>query len=205
MDRSACAVEEEGFRANVPNYTMYGRQAKTAAIVIGLLATLGTASASAQARGQLDAPALDFRAHTIGPHPVERTLADYRGKVVLLAVWATWCPGCREEMASMQRMYASYAQRGFRVVAVSIDKGSDAEIGAFAQSLGLTFDIVRDDGDILTTYLSRGVPTTFLIDRRGVIRRRNLAAVDWDVEPRLGQIRKLLDEPEPPASPATPR
>jgi peroxiredoxin len=201
MDQSTCADEESVFRVKVPNYTMYGRRAKTAAIVIGMLATLNTGSARAQAPGQLDTPALDFRAHTLGPQPVARTLADYRGKVVLLAVWATWCPGCRDEMASMQRMYASYAARGFRVVAVSIDRGSDAEISAFARSLGLTFDIVRDDGDILTTYLSRGVPTTFLIDRRGIIRRRNFAAVDWDVEPRLGQIRSLLDEPEPPASP----
>jgi len=199
MDQSTCADEEGVVRVNVPNYTMYARRAKVVAIVIGLLATLNTASTFAQAPGQLDTPAPDFRAHTLGPQPVARTLADYRGKVVLLAVWATWCSGCRDEMASMQRMFASYAARGFRVVAVSIDRGSDAEISAFAQSLGLTFDIVRDDGDILTTYLSRGVPTTFLIDRRGIIRRRNFAAVDWDVEPRLGQIRKLIDEPEPPA------
>jgi peroxiredoxin len=175
-----------------------------AALMVVLLATSNAAPTFAQSPGQLDTPALDFRAHTIGPHPVVRTLADYRGKVVLLAVWATWCPGCRDEMASMQRMYVSYAARGFRVVAVSIDRGSDAELSAFARSLGLTFDIVRDDGDILSTYLSRGVPTTFLIDRRGVIRRRNFAAVDWDVEPRLGQIRNLLDEPEPSAG-ARPR
>jgi thiol-disulfide isomerase/thioredoxin len=169
MDQSTCADEESVFRVKVPNYTMYGRRAKIAAIVIGMLATLSTTSTFAQALGQLDTPALDFRAHTLGPHPVTRTLADYRGKVMLLAVWATWCPGCRDEMASMQRMYASYAERGFRVVAVSIDRGSDAEISAFAHSL---------------------------------IRRRNFAAVDWDVEPRLGQIRSLLDEPEPPATSA---
>jgi peroxiredoxin len=152
-------------------------------------------TALAQAPGQPGTAALNFRARTLATHPIVRTLADYRGKVVLLAIWATWCPGCKEEMASMQRLYSSYAADGFRVVAISIDKGSDENVLKFARENALTFDILRDeDARILQTYFTQGVPTTILIDRAGIIRRRNLAAVDWDIDPRLSQIKLLLNQ-----------
>lgn len=168
---------------------------------VTLLTVSSATVARAQAPGQPGTQALEFRAFTLGPHPVAHSLADYHGKVILLALWATWCTGCREEMASMQRLYSAYAARGFRVVAVSIDRGDDKKILEFAQANGLTFEILRDEsGRILTTYLTQGVPTTILIDRNGVIRRRNLASVDWDVDPRLAQVRSLLG-PSPSASP----
>jgi peroxiredoxin len=152
----------------------------------------------AQSPGRPDTPALDFKAHTLGSQPVTRSLADYKGKVLLVVMWATWCTDCRSEMTSIQKLYAEYADRGFRVAAVSVDRGSDERILEFARGLGLTFDILRDeDGEILRTYFTQGVPTAVLIDRHGIIRRRNLAIVDWDAEPRLGQIKSLLDEPDP--------
>jgi peroxiredoxin len=160
---------------------------------------LTTQAINAQERaGRPDTPALDFKAHTLGSQPVMRSLADYRGKVLLVVMWATWCTDCRSEMSSVQRLYSAYANRGFRVAAVSVDRGSDEKIHDFAQNLGLTFDILRDEGgEILRTYFTQGVPTAVLIDRHGIIRRRNLAIVDWDVEPRLGMVKSLLDEPDP--------
>ena len=155
--------------------------------------------ARAQAPGRPDTPALDFHARTLGPNPVTKTLADYRGKVVLLTVWATWCFNCPDELASLQRVYAAYASQGLRIAAVSIDRGaSDEKIQEFTQKLGVTFDVLRDENnDVLNTYLLRGPPAVIVIDRNGIIRRRNIAAVDWDVDPRLAQIKQLLAEPEP--------
>src|SRR6267142_1753921 len=80
------------------------------------------------------------------------TLADYRGKVVLLNVWATWCPPCRVEMPSMERLYQKLAGTDFRIVAVSVDGDAfhpedsqdPAGILAFAARMGLTFDILHD-------------------------------------------------------------
>ena len=156
--------------------------------------------ARAQTAGRPDTPALDFHARTLGPKPVTKSLADYRGKVVLLTVWATWCFNCPDELASLQRVYAAYASQGLRIAAVSIDRGaSDEKIQQFTRKLGVTFDVLRDENnDILNTYLLRGPPSVIVIDRRGIIRRRNIAAVDWDVDPRLAQIKQLLAEPEPP-------
>ncbi|MDQ2767752.1 MAG: TlpA family protein disulfide reductase [Gemmatimonadota bacterium] len=170
------------------------------ALSAGIVATATAPQhARAQVAGRPGSTALDFHARTLGPHPVTKSLADYRGKVVLLAVWATWCFNCPDELASLQRVYAAYASQGLRIAAVSIDRGSsDERILEFTQKLGITYDVLRDaDNEILNAYLLRGPPSVIVIDRSGIIRRRNIAAVDWDVDPRLAQIKQLLAEPEP--------
>src|SRR5213595_4189834 len=72
------------------------------------------------------------------------TLADYRGRVVLLNVWATWCEPCRVEMPSLERLSRKLGGGGFTVVAVSIDEDGDSVVAAFARDLGLSFDIMHD-------------------------------------------------------------
>jgi peroxiredoxin len=119
--------------------------------------------------------------------------------VVVLTIWATWCRDCHDELASLQRLYAKYEVQGLRIVAVSIDRGkSDQTIRDYMQAIGATFDVLRDqDNEILDNYLLRGPPSVLVIDRFGIIRRRNIGAVDWDVDPRLAQIKQLLAEPSP--------
>lgn len=130
------------------------------------------------------------------------TIADYRGKVVLLNIWATWCPPCREEMPSMERLHKKLAGTDFRIAAVSVD--GDAyypaetqgpnDILAFADQLGLTFDILHDpSGAIRRSYDIFGVPESFLIDRDGVIVKRVIGAADWDAPVNEALIRSLLD------------
>jgi peroxiredoxin len=175
--------------------------------IVGVLFSFGiclsnaliTARASAQSGGRPGTLALDFHARTLGPASVGKSLATYHGQVVVLAIWATWCLDCREELKSLERLHRAYEAQGLRVVAVSIDRGtSDQRIHEFAQKLGITFDVLRDeDNAILDTYFLRGPPSVLVIDRMGVIRRRSVAAVDWDVDPRLSQIRQLLAEPAP--------
>jgi cytochrome c biogenesis protein CcmG/thiol:disulfide interchange protein DsbE len=175
----------------------------TAALRISLgvcvSAAMTPAGGLAQSVGRPGTAALDFHARTLGPSPVEKSLADYRGKVVVLTIWATWCRDCHDELASLQRLYAKYEVQGLRIVAVSIDRGkSDQTIRDYMQAIGATFDVLRDeDNEILDNYLLRGPPSVLVIDRFGIIRRRNIGAVDWDVDPRLAQIKQLLAEPSP--------
>jgi peroxiredoxin len=140
-------------------------------------------------------PARDFTASTLEDPPVQRTLADYDGSVLLLNVWATWCPPCVEEMPTMQAVHESYADRGLRVVAVSIDDAGTTDlIRSFQAEHGLTFEILHDPTwAIYDTYELNGVPMTFLIDRDGTIRLRRYVA-DWSSAENRSEIEKLLDD-----------
>lgn len=139
-------------------------------------------------------PAPDFRAAAVPPERGVRTLADYRGRVVLLNVWATWCTPCREEMPSLERLHREFAPSGLSVVAVSVDDAGGArEIRAFATELGLTFDVVHDSTRAIDkAYQLTGYPVTVLIDREGRIRRRQVGAVQWDSYANRAHVASLL-------------
>ena len=125
------------------------------------------------------------------------SLADYRGSVTLVNIWATWCLPCREEMPSMQKLYDSLGTRGFRIAALSIDEGSPEDVTAFAQKLGLTFDILHDrSGSVERLYQTTGVPESFLLDRRGVLVKRVIGAHDWSSAAHGGAVERLLQQPE---------
>jgi cytochrome c biogenesis protein CcmG, thiol:disulfide interchange protein DsbE len=130
------------------------------------------------------------------------TIDDYRGKVVLLNIWATWCPPCREEMPSMERLHKKFAGTDFRIAAVSVDgdafypaeRQGPNDILRFADGLGLTFDILHDpSGAIRRSYDIFAVPESFVIDRDGVIVKRIIGAADWDAPVNAALIRSLLD------------
>lgn len=130
------------------------------------------------------------------------TLGDYRGTVVLVNIWATWCPPCRAEMPSMERLYKKLAGTDFRIAAVSVDgdafydeqPAGPREIMGFASKLGLTFDILHDpSGAIRKSYDIFGVPESYLIDRDGVIVKRVIGAANWEDPVNEMLIRRLLD------------
>ena len=141
-----------------------------------------------------------FVATTIDSTPRPRSLDDYRGRPLLLNVWATWCDPCREEMPSLQRLYESYKDRGLQVVAVSVDNtGDEGLIREFVAEHKLTFTILLDSKSaIMTQYQVRGVPQTFLISAAGEIRGTRFSA-DWaSAESRALVERLLLDVPGKP-------
>jgi thiol-disulfide isomerase/thioredoxin len=133
------------------------------------------------------------------------TLEDYQGKVVLVNIWATWCPPCRAEMPSMERLYRKLAGTDFRIAAVSVDgdafyidkdNNTPAQVMAFANDLGLTFDILHDpSGGIRRTYQIYAVPESYVVDREGVIIKRVIGAADWEAPVNEALIRRLLDAP----------
>lgn len=122
------------------------------------------------------------------------TLARYADKVVLLNVWATWCQPCRVEMPSMERLHRQFAGTDFRIVAVSVDREGPEVVRRFADELGLTFDVLHDQTmDIQRVYQTTGVPESFVIDRDGVIIKKNIGAAEWDGPVTATLIRRLLD------------
>src|SRR5207253_9415784 len=121
------------------------------------------------------------------------TLADYRGKVVLLNVWATWCQPCRVEMPSMERLYRRLGAGGdFRVVAVSIDEQDDSVVVAFARELALSFDILHDQtGAIKPAYQATAVPESCVIHRAGVTVKQVIGASESHAPVPEPLIRRL--------------
>jgi thiol-disulfide isomerase/thioredoxin len=140
-----------------------------------------------------------FRAlTTIADSPVRpKSLADYKGQVVLLNLWATWCGPCRSEMPSLERLHRELGPKGLKIVAVSVDEpGMESAIRDFRKEFGLTFEILyAPDGKIQYDYQATGFPETFIIGRDGVIRKRVIAATDWSAEPQKALLRQLLAEP----------
>jgi peroxiredoxin len=117
----------------------------------------------------------------------------YAGHVTLINIWATWCHPCLREMPSLERLYHQFGARGFRVAAVSIDATEPAPVRAFAQQLGLSFDILQDrSGNIQSVYQTIGVPTSLVIDTRGRIAYVALGAKDWDSPDYVERIGRLL-------------
>lgn len=135
-----------------------------------------------------------FSASTLDKVPRTKTFADYKGKVVLLNVWATWCPPCREEMPSIERLYTEFKGQGLAVVAVSVDDpGKEDEIREFVREFGLTFEILHDPAaGIKKTYQIAGYPETFIIARDGSIRKKVIASSDWSSDANRALVRELL-------------
>ena len=136
-----------------------------------------------------DFKAVDLRTgRTVG-------LPDYRGRVILLNVWATWCQPCRVEMPAMERLSRRLAGTDFRIVAVSVDDDDSTVVNAFVKELGLTFDILHDrPGKIQHLYQTTGVPESFVIDRQDIIVKKVIGATQWDGPVNESLIRRLLDE-----------
>jgi cytochrome c biogenesis protein CcmG, thiol:disulfide interchange protein DsbE len=181
------------------------------AIVGSIIGVMGIALASASfmMRDQLfpvtlgsDAP--DFHAKVLGSNQV-RSMADYKGKVVLLNVWATWCPPCKAELPSLEQLYREYGPKGLKLVAVSIDDYvSEDSIRSFAKNYGLTFDILHDSTHAIERiYQTTGYPETFVIGPEGTIRKKWIGPDDWTSQGNRALIAQLLGLPTPRPSAST--
>jgi peroxiredoxin len=106
-------------------------------------------------------------------------LADQRGKVVLLNVWATWCHPCREEIPELRTLHDRYRSRGLELIGVSVDaQGNEDGIREFMKEFQMAYPIWLDpDERVSTQFLVIGVPATFLIDRSGILRWRKTGPI----------------------------
>ena len=139
-------------------------------------------------------PAPDFRAVTLDAHAVAKTIANYKGEVVLLNLWATWCGPCEWEMPSLEALHRDFAPAGLKVVAVAVDDpGFEQRVRDFVARKGLTFEILSEgSGKIEQDYEARGIPATYLIGRDGLIRKRVAGASDWNSPANRALVAQLL-------------
>jgi peroxiredoxin len=129
------------------------------------------------------------------PAPDGRTLrlADYKGKVVFLNFWATWCPPCREEMPAMERLYQRYKDKGLVVLAVSVDAEGAAVVVPFVRERGLTFSIGLDPKMALAErYGVRALPSSFLLDKKGTVAALALGPREWNGKAAYALMEALL-------------
>lgn len=140
-------------------------------------------------RVQFEAPALSLLDLQGRPH----ALADYRGKVVLVNLWATWCPPCKAEMPAIQTFYVKHQHQGFAVVAIE-DGDPQSDVVAFVRQFGLTFTILPDPTYQATehAFKTTSLPSSYLIDRNGTVRLEWVGAIN---EPNLEKyVTPIIEE-----------
>src|SRR5207249_5572633 len=132
-------------------------------------------------------------------------LSALRGKVVLLNLWTTWCPPCREEMPSMQRLYERLRDRDFQLLAVSQDEDGKRVVEPFVKEMRLSFPVLVDpDHQVGDRYGVWGYPETFAIDRTGHVVERVIGPRDWASPEQVASLEALIaaaDHRRPPAHP----
>lgn len=123
--------------------------------------------------------------------------ADFRGKVVMVHFWATWCPPCVEEIPTLAALYQSLIGKDFEMLAVSVDEGGAAAVSSFLQQKGLAVPVLLDpDHAIASSYGTFKFPETYILDRQGIVRGKVIGARDWRDPEALRAITALIDAKE---------
>lgn len=174
---------------------MFLRRTAFFLIFLFLPLAVGRQTFAGDVRPEVGHRAPDFALLDTNPKLIR--FSDYRGKVVLLNFWATWCPPCRREMPTMEKVYQEYRRRGLEVLAVSLDTGHEAvvavQVADFMKELKLTFPALLDPKmEVARRYRVVGIPITFLIDRRGVIRVKEVGFRDWTDPDSRRKLEALL-------------
>jgi peroxiredoxin len=176
---------------------MADRRGLTIALVVGAVLLVG---AGVLVGRRAPALAPDFAVPDLRGRAVR--LSALRGKVVLLNVWTTWCPPCRDEMPSMQKLYDRMQGRDFELLAVSQDEGGQSVVEPFVKEMKLSFPVLVDpERQVGERFGVWGYPETFVIDRNGFVVERVIGPRDWSAAAEVAKIEALL---APPAAEATP-
>ena len=167
-------------------------------VILVMIAVLGPDVSATDPFRELDlirpsrsTAAPDFTVPSLVPPPIR--LRDLKGSIVFLNFWATWCPPCKQEMPSMERLYRRYRDRGFTILAISLDSNGAAAVAPFVKTLKLTFPIGLDPKmELANRYTVRALPSSFIIDRNGTMVAIALGPRDWDSSAARAVIESLV-------------
>ena len=119
-------------------------------------------------------------------------LADYRGRIVLVNFWATWCEPCREEMPAMQRLEKRFAGRPFTILAVNVGEG-EARIQEFLERSALQLTVLRDHSSVaMKAWRARGLPASYVVGGDGRVRYSHTGELNWDDERLIALLAREL-------------
>jgi peroxiredoxin len=175
-----------------------GVLASALAIAVGVLLPLAAATASPEAMKALailempqPTPAPGVSMPTLGGARV--AMKDLRGKLVLVNFWATWCVPCQWEMPLMETLYQAYKDRGFVILAISLDQGDAERVRAFVRDRKLTYRVALDPShEVARSFGVRGLPATLLVGRDGNIKGVTYGPKEWDGKEARSLIASLL-------------
>ena len=160
-------------------------------ILAGCLALFITACGESQV-ATVGKPAPDF--DTVDLKGDVWSLSKLRGKVVFVNFWATWCSPCREEMPSMQRLYAKMPKDKFEMIAL-FNNDKKSVVRNFVSQLGLTFPILSDEFNFAgPKYGLTGLPETFIVDKQGIVREKFIGPAEWDTPENIQMLTKYINE-----------
>jgi len=141
----------------------------------------------------VEGPAPDFQLASAGGKPV--SLAQYKGQVVMINFWATWCGPCRTEMPVLEQLHKKYKPMGFTMVGVNVEPDSAGAVD-WLKATPVTFPILFDtDSKVSKLYAVSGMPSTVIVDRKGNLRYLHRGYKPGDENEYLDQIRALVREP----------
>ena len=163
-------------------------------LIIGVLLQAGAALAADVQQQTLPALAKSFRAPNFtlqGEDGKTYRLSEYRGKVVVLNFWATWCPPCRYEMPSLERAWSMLKDKDVVVLAINVGEKADVIFeftGQYPMSFALPMDL---DGTVIKQYPVTGLPTTYVINPDGMVTHRAVGSREWDDPRMMNALLKL--------------
>lgn len=161
-------------------------------LVIGFLVLFGQNSGRGVKIIREGDRAPDFQLATLDGSAV--SLSSFRGKVVMVHFWATWCPPCVEELPTLERLNRSFSGRDLAILAVSVDEGGAGAVGQFMQRNGFTLPVLLNpDQSAARSYGTFKFPETYILDRKGIVRRKVIGAADWTAPSVQQVIQAMLD------------
>ncbi|HUL00384.1 MAG TPA: TlpA disulfide reductase family protein [Nitrospirota bacterium] len=134
----------------------------------------------------------EFRLQTLAGHEVR--LSDYRGKVVMVHFWATWCPPCIQEMPTLQKLYHHLNNKRFELLAVSVDEGGEKTVTAFMKNQRLDVPVLLDSNRAISgLYGTFRFPETYIVDSRGIVRYKAIGPRDWTTPSNVQLVQSIIE------------
>ena len=135
----------------------------------------------------------EFRLSTVDGKQI--SLSDFRGKIVMVHFWATWCPPCVEEIPTLERVYRSFLGKDFELLAVNVDEGGAEAVTSFMQRNRLTLHVLLNPGgSVAKSYGTFKLPETYILDRNGIVRYKVIGPANWSVPENLKAIGNMIDQ-----------
>jgi peroxiredoxin len=121
------------------------------------------------------------------------SLSEYRGKVVMVHFWATWCPPCVEEMPTLESLYRTLKGQDFELLAISVDEGGAGAVTAFMHKKRLNMPVLLDtSGTVAALYGTFKFPETYIVDREGVVRYKEIGSRDWSAPEGMAIVKNII-------------